>query len=71
MLEDLKQLVCEANKSLKDLNLVKWTSGNVSFRDLESNRVIIKPSGVHFDKLKAEDMVVVDLDGIVIEGNLK
>jgi L-ribulose-5-phosphate 4-epimerase len=71
MLEVLKQLVCEANKLLKDLNLVKWTSGNVSFRDHESNRVIIKPSGVHFDALKPEDMVVVDLDGTIIEGNLK
>ncbi|HWO78205.1 MAG TPA: L-ribulose-5-phosphate 4-epimerase [Bacillus sp. (in: firmicutes)] len=71
MLEDLKKLVCKANKSLKELNLVKWTSGNVSYRDPESNKVIIKPSGVHFDELKPEDMVVVDLDGNIIEGHLK
>ncbi|MFZ7942067.1 L-ribulose-5-phosphate 4-epimerase [Neobacillus sp. 19] len=71
MLEDLKQLVCKANKALKEYNLVKWTSGNVSYRDRESNRVIIKPSGVHFDALNPEDMVVVDLDGNVIEGKLK
>lgn len=71
MLEDWKQLVCKANKSLKELNLVKWTSGNVSFRDRESNRVIIKPSGVHFDSLTPEDMIVVDLAGNVIEGTLK
>ncbi|MBO0958679.1 class II aldolase/adducin family protein [Neobacillus sp. MM2021_6] len=71
MLENFKQLVCEVNKALKELNLVKWTSGNVSFRDRESNLVIIKPSGVHFDALKSEDMVIVDLDGRVIEGKLK
>jgi len=71
MLEDIKKLVCKANKALKELNLVKWTSGNVSFRDSDSNRVIIKPSGVHFDALKPDDMVVVDLDGNVIEGKLK
>ncbi|WP_436373941.1 L-ribulose-5-phosphate 4-epimerase [Cytobacillus sp. BC1816] len=66
-----KQLVCDANKTLKELQLVKWTSGNVSYRDKESNNVIIKPSGVHFDVLKPEDMVVLDLDGNVVEGRLK
>ncbi|WP_066053541.1 L-ribulose-5-phosphate 4-epimerase [Robertmurraya korlensis] len=71
MLEVWKQLVCDANKALKELQLVKWTSGNVSYRDYENNRVIIKPSGVHFDALKVEDMVVVDLEGNVIEGKLK
>ncbi|MGG7621486.1 L-ribulose-5-phosphate 4-epimerase [Bacillus coreaensis] len=71
MLEIWKQLVCDANKALKELQLVKWTSGNVSYRDYESNRVVIKPSGVHFDVLKPEDMVIVDLDGNVIEGRLK
>lgn len=71
MLEDLKQVVCKANKALKELNLVKWTSGNVSYRDPDSNKVVIKPSGVHFDSLRPEDMVVVDLNGMVLEGNLK
>lgn len=71
MLEVWKQLVCDANKALKELQLVKWTSGNVSYRDLESSRVIIKPSGIHFDALKSEDMIVVDLEGNVIEGRLK
>ncbi|MDP4083784.1 MAG: L-ribulose-5-phosphate 4-epimerase [Bacillota bacterium] len=71
MLENLKRLVCQANKSLKELNLVKWTSGNVSFRDIDTNVVIIKPSGVHFDELQPEHMVIVDLVGNVLEGNLK
>ncbi len=71
MVEEIKKLVCDANKSLKELNLVKWTSGNVSFRDSNTNNVVIKPSGVHFDDLKPEDMVVVDLYGNVVEGHLK
>jgi L-ribulose-5-phosphate 4-epimerase len=70
-LEELKRMVCEANKSLKENGLVKWTSGNVSLRIPDRNLVIIKPSGIQFDDLTAENMVVVDLDGNVIEGTLK
>lgn len=66
-----KKRVCEANKSLKEQNLVKWTSGNVSLRISDSDYVIIKPSGVHFDQLTPEDMVLVDLNGRSIEGKLK
>lgn len=71
LLEDLRNQVCEANKALKDNNLVLWTSGNVSARDPETGYVVIKPSGVLFDDLTAESIVVVDLDGKVIEGEFK
>ncbi|WP_040206992.1 L-ribulose-5-phosphate 4-epimerase [Neobacillus jeddahensis] len=71
MLTEWKEAVCEANKALKELELVKWTSGNVSYRDPASNLVIIKPSGIHFAALTPDDMVIVDLDGKVIEGHLK
>ncbi|MBP1039947.1 class II aldolase/adducin family protein [Vagococcus sp. BWB3-3] len=68
MLESIKEAVCFWNKSLKEQNLVKWTSGNVSYRDPETGYVTIKPSGVAFDQLTPEKMVVVDLEGTVIEG---
>ncbi len=70
-LESLKALVSEANKALQENGLVKWTSGNVSYRIPGENAVIIKPSGVHFKDLTPEKMVVVDLDGNVIDGDLK
>lgn len=71
MLEQLRQLVWEANMQLPKNGLVMWTSGNVSGRDPETNLVFIKPSGVNFEQLRAEDLVVVDLDGRVVEGHLK
>lgn len=71
MLEDLKQKVLEANLELVEKNLVIYTWGNVSGIDREKGLVVIKPSGVDYDKLKAEHMVVVDLEGNVVEGNLK
>lgn len=71
MLEAIKEEVCRLNLELPANNLVVWTSGNVSVRDTESGYVVIKPSGVKFEDLKAEQMVVVDLDGKIIEGNLK
>lgn len=71
LLKELRNQVCEANKALKDNNLVLWTSGNVSARDPETGYVVIKPSGVLFDDLTAESIVVVDLDGKVIEGDYK
>ena len=71
MLEDLKQKVFEANLELVRHGLVIFTWGNVSGIDREKGLVAIKPSGVHYDKMKAEDMVVVSLQtGEVIEGNL-
>lgn len=71
MLESLKQDVWKANLALPQNGLVLWTSGNASARDPETGYVVIKPSGVLFDELKPEDLVVVDVYGNVIEGKLK
>lgn len=71
MYDKIKEEVCHANKRLKENNLVRWTSGNVSYRVPETDLVIIKPSGVHFNELTFESMVVVTLDGEVVEGDLK
>ncbi len=71
MLENLRQEVCDLHLELLRNNLVVWTSGNVSARDRETGLVVIKPSGVRYDELTAETMVVVDLDGRVVDGNLK
>src|SRR5512146_979227 len=70
MLEELKQRVWKCNVDLLRWGLVVWTGGNVSGRDPQSGLVVIKPSGVLYDELKAEDMVVVDLQGKVLEGRL-
>lgn len=70
MLEDLKKKVCEANLELVQHGLVIFTWGNVSAIDRQSGLVVIKPSGVSYDNMKPEDMVVVDLDGNVVEGEL-
>ena len=71
MLENLKQQVLEANLLLPKYNLVTFTWGNVSGIDRVSGLVVIKPSGVPYDGMTAEDMVVVDLDGRVVEGKWK
>ncbi len=71
MLEQLKEEVFQANLDLVKHNLVIFTWGNVSAIDRESGLVVIKPSGVAYDVMKASDMVVVDLDGNVVDGNLK
>ena len=71
MLEELKEKVFHANLELVKHGLVIFTWGNVSAIDRESGLVVIKPSGVSYDEMKAEDMVVVDLDGKVVEGRLK
>ncbi len=71
MLEQLKQQVCEANLLLPKHDLVTFTWGNVSGIDRESGLVVIKPSGVSYDGMTAEDMVVVDLDGKIVEGKWK
>ena len=71
MLENLKKEICRLNCELPKNNLVVWTSGNVSVRDFETGLVVIKPSGVKFEDLQPEQMVVVDLDGKIVEGNLK
>lgn len=71
MLELLKQQVYEANMELPKRKLITYTWGNVSGIDREKGLVVIKPSGVDYDELKAEDMVVLDLEGNVVEGKYK
>ncbi|HJX72225.1 MAG TPA: L-ribulose-5-phosphate 4-epimerase [Bacteroidales bacterium] len=71
MLEDLKQKVFKANLSLVEHRLVIFTWGNVSGIDREKNLIVIKPSGVSYDEMKADDMVVVDFEGNIVEGKLK
>ena len=70
MLEQLRKEVLEANLLLPKYNLVTFTWGNVSGIDREKGLIVIKPSGVEYDSMTAEDMVVVDLEGNVVEGNL-
>lgn len=70
MLEDLKEKVFQANLQLVKYNLVVLTWGNVSAIDREKGLVVIKPSGVPYDNMSADDMVVMDLDGNKIEGRL-
>ena len=71
MLEALKEQVCEANLELVDHGLVTLTWGNVSGISDDRQHVVIKPSGVSYDEMRPEQMVVVDLDGKVIEGTLR
>ena len=70
MLEELKKEVYEANMLLPKYDLVTFTWGNVSGIDREKGLFVIKPSGVDYDKLTPEDMVVVDLQGNKVEGDL-
>ena len=70
MLEALKKEVWEANEALPKLGLVTFTWGNVSGIDREQGLFVIKPSGVPYEQLQPEDMVVVDLSGRVVEGRL-
>ncbi|MCX7247922.1 MAG: L-ribulose-5-phosphate 4-epimerase [Burkholderiales bacterium] len=71
MLEALKKQVLEANLELPRLGLVDFTWGNVSGRDAASGAIVIKPSGVPYERMTATDMVVLDANGAVLEGNLK
>lgn len=71
MLEDLKKKVYEANMELQRKGLVIYTWGNVSGIDREKGLIVIKPSGVDYDTMKAEDMVVLNLEGNVVEGKYK
>lgn len=71
MLEQLKEIVYQANMELPKRGLVTFTWGNVSGIDRESGYLVIKPSGVDYEKLKPEDMVVVDLEGNRVEGKYK
>lgn len=71
MLEELKNIVYKANLELVSQHLVVYTWGNVSGIDRSENLLVIKPSGVTYEEMKPGDMVVVDLDGHVVEGKLK
>ena len=71
MLEKLKDELVQLHLELPRNNLVVWTSGNVSGRDPQTGLVVIKPSGIRYEDLTPEAMVVVDLDGKVVEGKYK
>ncbi len=71
MLEELKNIVYQANMELPRRGLVTYTWGNVSAIDRESGYMVIKPSGVAYEDMKAGDMVVVDLTGRCIEGKYR
>jgi L-ribulose-5-phosphate 4-epimerase len=71
MLEKLKEELVQLHFELPKNNLVAWTSGNVSGRDPETGYVVIKPSGVKYEDLQADQLVVLDVDGQIVEGNLK
>lgn len=71
MLEKLKERVFQANLDLVKYNLVTLTWGNVSGIDREEGFIAIKPSGVDYDKMKIDDMVILDLEGRIVEGTLR
>lgn len=71
MLENLRETVWQLHLELPKNNLVTWTGGNLSARDPETGYVVIKPSGVRYEHLQPEHMVIVDLEGNRIEGELK
>ena len=71
LLEALRQQVWKLNLDLPKNGLVAWTSGNVSGRDPATGYVVIKPSGVKYEDLRPEQLVVLDSDGQIIEGDLK
>ena len=71
LLPELRKEVCDLHAELPNNHLVAWTSGNVSARDPESGLVVIKPSGVKFPDLTPENMVVVSIEGDVVEGDYK
>jgi L-ribulose-5-phosphate 4-epimerase len=71
MLEQLKEELYDLHLELPRHGLVVWTGGNVSARDPETGLVAIKPSGVRYDELRPEQMVVLDLEGNIVEGDLK
>lgn len=71
MLEALREQVWRLHLELPKNNLVTWTGGNLSGRDPETGYVVIKPSGVRYEDLRPEHMIVLDLDGQILEGDLK
>ncbi|HKY53694.1 MAG TPA: class II aldolase/adducin family protein, partial [Anaerolineales bacterium] len=71
MLEKLKEELVQLHLELPKNNLVVWTSGNVSARDAETGYVVIKASGIHYEEMRPEHMVVVNLDGQMVDGDYK
>jgi L-ribulose-5-phosphate 4-epimerase len=71
LLPKLREEVSTLHAELPKNNLVAWTSGNLSARDPETNLVVIKPSGIKFADLTPENMVVVDINGLLVEGDYK
>ena len=71
MLEKLKDELLELHLELPKHNLVVWTGGNVSARDPESGLVVIKASGIRYEEMRPEHMLVVDLDGKIVDGTFK
>jgi L-ribulose-5-phosphate 4-epimerase len=71
MLQQLREELLQLHLELPKNNLVAWTSGNVSLRDPDSGMVVIKPSGIRYEHLRPEQMVIVNLEGDIIEGDLK
>ena len=71
MLETLREQLYQLHLELPKNNLVTWTSGNISARDLKTGYVVIKPSGIRYEHLRPEQMVIVDVEGNIIEGALK
>jgi L-ribulose-5-phosphate 4-epimerase len=71
LLPELRKIICDLHAELPKNNLVAWTSGNISARDPESGYVVIKPSGIKFPDLTPENMVIVSIEGELVEGNYK
>ncbi len=71
MLDNLKEQLVELHLELPKNNLVVWTGGNVSARDAETGLVVIKASGIRYEEMRPEHMIVVDMDGKMVEGNYK
>lgn len=71
MLENLRNMICQLHMELPRNNLVTWTSGNISGRDPDTGLVVIKPSGIRYEALTPESMVIVDLNGKLVEGSFK
>ena len=68
--KELREKVCKLNIDLQRYGLVAWTAGNVSERMSDGKRFMIKPSGVSYEDLKPSQMIICDLDGNVLEGEL-
>jgi L-ribulose-5-phosphate 4-epimerase len=71
LLEAIRDKLWHLHMELPKNDLITWTSGNVSIRDQKTGYVVIKPSGIRYETLKPEHMVIVDLDGNIVEGDLK